>query len=58
MCGKGHEYSNSYARCPQCRKVLKANWDNKNKDRRSGLHVPWNLRVITAIENSRKGNKL
>lgn len=23
-----------------------------------GLHVPWNLRVITAQENTRKGNKL
>ena len=24
----------------------------------SGLHVPWNLRVITAEENRKKGNKL
>jgi 5-methylcytosine-specific restriction endonuclease McrA len=23
-----------------------------------GLHVPWNLRAIPAIENQRKGNKL
>lgn len=24
----------------------------------SGLHVPWNLQVITSTENSRKGNRL
>lgn len=23
-----------------------------------GLHVPWNLRVITAIENNAKGSRL
>jgi 5-methylcytosine-specific restriction endonuclease McrA len=24
----------------------------------SGLHVPWNLRIIPAIDNLRKGNRL
>lgn len=24
----------------------------------SGLHVPWNLRVIPAVDNLRKGNRL
>ena len=28
----------------------------KGKDR-TGLHVPWNLRVIPAIENIKKGNR-
>jgi hypothetical protein len=24
----------------------------------SGLHVPWNLQVITEVENKQKGNRL